>query len=81
MLRDSRSPPRERHTSRVDCEGEVGNIPDGGDRSFTPYLSGGTASVYCEGELTKLGYLTFDPGGMSKINWSSTGGSGSENIK
>ena len=34
--------------------------------------------MYNEGDATKSGYLTFDRGGMSKINWRPTGGQVSE---
>ena len=35
----------------------------------------------CEVDPTKLGYLTFDPGGMYTIKWSITGGQVSESTR
>ena len=50
-------------------KGEVIHIPEGGGVKFGQNHQGGTASVAHEGDPTKSGYLTFDPGGMSTINW------------
>ena len=36
---------------------------------YTPDPEGGTASVAHEVDPTKLGYITFGPGGMYTINW------------
>ena len=43
-------------------------------RKFTKYLSGGTKIMFHKGDTTKSGYLTFDPCGMSTINYMPTGG-------
>ena len=64
----------ERLAASVDCEGELRHIPEGGRRKFGKYTEGVTISVAREGDPTKLGYLAFDPGGLSTINWSPTGG-------
>ena len=45
------------------------HIPEVGGRHFGQYPERGTASVAREGEPTKSGNLTFEPGGMSTINW------------
>ena len=58
----------------VACKGEVIHIPEGGGRKFGPDPERGTASVACYGDPKKSGYLTFDPGGISTINWRPTGG-------
>ena len=52
----------------MDRERKVRNAPEGGGRKFEQYPEGGTLNVACEGDPTKSGYLTFDPGGLSIIN-------------
>ena len=59
--------------SRVDRGGELRHVSEGGGGNFGQDPEGGTSSVALEGELTKSGYLTFDPYGISTINWSPTG--------
>ena len=49
-------------------EGEVRHTPEGGGVKFGQNHQGGTAIVAHEGDPTKSGYLTFDPGGLSTIN-------------
>ena len=58
-------------------EVEVGHVPEGCGRKFTPYTVGSNTSMPCKGDQIKSVYLTFDPGGLSTINWRSTGVSGS----
>ena len=53
---------------------EVGNVPEGGGRNFTPYPALGTVRVDCEGETTKSGYINFEPGGIYTINCIPKGG-------
>ena len=50
-------------------EGEVGHLPEGGGRNFEQDTKVGTTSVTRKVEPTKSGYLTFNLGGMSKINF------------
>ena len=52
----------------VACEGEVRHIQEGGGRNVGQYPEGGNASVACKVDPTKPGYLTFDRGGLSRIN-------------
>ena len=61
-------------TAIMACKGEVEHAPEGGGRNFEQYPEGGTDSVTRKVDPAKSGYLTFDPGGMSTINWSPTGG-------
>ena len=49
--------------------GEVGNVPEGVGGNFEQNPEGGTASVARKGDSAKSGYLTFDPDGISTINW------------
>ena len=56
-------------TAKVFYEGEVRHIPKGCDRTFGQYPEGRTSSVAREVETIHSGYLNFDPGGMSTINW------------
>ena len=46
---------------------------DGGGGNFGQDIEGGNTSVARELDTTKSGCLTFDPGGMSTINWSPIG--------
>ena len=46
----------------------MGHIPEVGGGNIVQYPEGGTASVACEGDPTKLWYLTFYPSGVSTIN-------------
>ena len=55
--------------SSVAHKGEVIQIPEGGGVKFGQNHQGGTASVAHEGDPTNSGYLNFDPGGISTINW------------
>ena len=73
--------PSDIFTANVDCEGEVRHIPDKGGRNFVQYPEVDTVSVAREVETTKSGYFTFDPGEMSTINWSPTGGQVSKSIR
>ena len=59
----------EKVTSRLACKGELVQAPESSEGNLKPYPEEGTASVAREGEPPKSGYLTFDPGGMSTINW------------
>ena len=59
----------ERVAAIVYREGEVRHVSEGGDGNFGRYPEGGTASVAREEYTIKYGYLTFEPGGMSTINW------------
>ena len=61
----------ERFTSSLACEEEVRHVPEGGGGNFVQDTEGGTTSVACEEETPISGCLTFDPGGMPKITWSS----------
>ena len=63
----------------VSNEGEIAHVPEGGGRNFTPYPVGSNTSMHCKGDPIKSVYLTFDTGGLSTINWRSTGVSGSYN--
>ena len=63
----------ERFAASVAYEGEVKHVPEDGGGKFGQYTEGGTASVAREGDHTKSGYFTFDPGGMYKINWRPAG--------
>ena len=56
--------PQERDASRVSLGVEVVHFPEVGDRDITPDPAGGTASVSHKGDTTKLGCITFYPGGM-----------------
>ena len=56
------------------CEVEVRHVPEVGGRNFGQDPEGGTASVAHEGDPSNLRYIAFDPGGISKINLSPTGG-------
>ena len=47
----------------------MSHVPELGGGNFGKYPEGVNGSVAREGDPTKLGYLTFDPGGMSTINW------------
>ena len=49
---------------------EVGHIPEGGGENFEQYPGGGTGRVCYKREPTNSGYLNFDLGGMSTINFS-----------
>ena len=51
------------------CEGEVRHIPEGVDGNFVQDPEIGTASVDHNGDPIDSGYFTFDPDGMSTINW------------
>ena len=53
----------------IDRMKKVRHVPETGGRKFGQYPECGTPSVACEGEPTKSGYLNFDPGEMSTINW------------
>ena len=76
--RDGRSRPIYSHIKRV-SRGRSKSRPRGRWRKlFGQDPEGGTASVVCEVDTTKLGYLTFDPGGMSTINCRKIGGQVSE---
>ena len=44
------------------------HIPEGGAGNFVKYPEG-TVSVARKGYPTKSGYFTFEPGGISTINW------------
>ena len=57
------------------------NVSEGGDGKFGQDPEGVTTNVACEVETTKPGYLEFEPGGMSTINWRPTGGQVSEYIR
>ena len=59
----------EKFTASLTCEGESGQAPEGSEGKLKPDLEGGTVRVAREGEPTKSGNLTFEPGGMSTINW------------
>ena len=59
-------------------EGELCHVPEGGGKNFGQNPEVSTGSVACEGETTKSGYLTFDPGGTSSTIWRKTGGQVSE---
>ena len=48
---------------------EVGHIPEGGGVNFTPDPAGINTRVTRKEYLTQSGYLTFDPSGLSTINW------------
>ena len=63
-----------RVTASVACEGEVRHVPYGGSGNFGQYIEGGTTSMDCEVDPNNSGYFTFDPGGMSTINWRPTVG-------
>ena len=56
--------------SSVAHKEEARNSPEGDGRNFGQNPEGGTTSVYRKLYPTKSGYLTFDPCGMSTINWS-----------
>ena len=71
----------ERATQSVACEGEVRHHQDGRGRKFGQDTKGGTVSVAHEGDTTKSGYLTFEPGGMPTINRRKTGGQISESSR
>ena len=62
----------------VDRERELGHVLYGGGGNFEQYPEGGTTIVAHEGDPTKSEYLTFDPGGISTIKCSPTGGQVSE---
>ena len=68
----------DRVTARVAHQGEARQVPEIGGGKFRQYPEGGTASVDLQGDPTKSGYLNFDLGGMSTINWSPTGAQVSE---
>ena len=68
-LRKSGQPPRERFVESVACEGEIKQNPEVSDVNLGKDTEGGTASADRKGEPTNPGYLTFDPGGMSKTNY------------
>ena len=53
----------------MDCEGQARHITEGRGGNFEQYPKGGTASVDLEGDPNKSGYLNFDPGELSTINW------------
>ena len=59
-------------------EGEVGCVTDVGGGNFTLEPEGDTAIVDREGDPKESVYLTFGPGGLSKINWNPTEGPVSE---
>ena len=67
--REIGSPPPERVAASMDCKVEVRHVPEGGGGNFGQDPEGGTASVAHELDPPKSGYLAFDPGGMSTINW------------
>ena len=67
--------------ARVDRGGELRHVPEGGAEKIVQYPEGGIASVDCEGDPTKSGYLAFDPGVVSIINWRQTGGQVSESSR
>ena len=50
-------------------KGELGHVLEGGGGNFKPVPTGSTTIVGCEGEPSKSGYLTSDPGWLSTINW------------
>ena len=68
----------ERVTSNVAHEGELIHILEGGGGNFGPDTEGCTLRVDFKGLPTKSGYLNFDPGGISTINWRPSGGQVSE---
>ena len=45
------------------------HIPKRGGGNIRKYLEVGTASVDLKVDTTKSGYITFDPGGMSTIDY------------
>ena len=61
--------PPEIVTASVSHKREARNSPEGDGGNFGQNPEGGTASVYRKLYTTKSGYLTFDPCGMSTINW------------
>ena len=50
-------------------EGELGQALKESEGNLKPYPEGGTASVSRKGYTTKSGYLTFNPGSVSTMNW------------
>ena len=71
----------EKVSSSLNCKGELGQAPDISEGNLKPYLEEVTASVAREGQPTKSGYLTFDSGGISTINWWPNQGQVSEYIR
>ena len=59
----------EKVTAILASEGELLNSPEVSEGNLKPYPKGGTASVARKGDPTKSNYLTFDPDGVSTINW------------
>ena len=59
----------EKVTASLSCEVELGQAPKGSEVNLKPDTEGGTASVFRKRYPTKSGYLTFDTGGVSIINW------------
>ena len=43
---------------------QPGNVPKGVGGNFPQDPAGGTTTVDHKGDTTKIGYLTFDPGGL-----------------
>ena len=64
---------KERVTTSVACEVEIMHTPEVVGGNFEQYYEGVATSVARKGDPTKTGCLTFDPGGMSTINWRKTG--------
>ena len=64
--------PQKKYTESLANRGEVGHVPEGGGRRFIPDPSGVTTSAVFYGDPTNSGNITFDPGGMYTMNWSST---------
>ena len=63
------------------CNGVLGQAPEGSEGNLKPYPEGCTASLAPKRESNKSGYLTFDPGGFSTINWWPKRGQVSEYIR
>ena len=59
----------EKVTAILDYEVEFGHAQEGSEGNLKTDCEGGTASVARKGDLTKSGYFTFYPGGVSTINW------------
>ena len=66
-------PTTQRVTSRVAHKVEVRHVPEGGGGNFGQDTEGVNTIVDHNGDPNKSGYLNFDPGGISTINWSPTG--------
>ena len=59
----------EKVTASLDFEGELRQAPEDSEVKLKTDPEGGTTSVAQKGYPTKAGYLTFDLGGVSTINW------------